>query len=87
MTLALNKIILLLIILFLLFGISAVYGGYLLILNHPAVPLSISDLPDRYRLLLGFLVVLMLGILPILAALQLMVKHKKKTSGSGQTSH
>lgn len=67
MTLALNKvnIMILLVILLMLLGITGVYGGYLLMLGQPGIPLAVSGLSDSSRLLLGLLVVFVLGILPV----------------------
>jgi hypothetical protein len=89
MTLALNKVILmiLLVILLILLGITGVYGGYLLILDQPGIPLAVSGLSDFSRLLLGLVIVLVLGILPVVAALQLIMKHKKNIYRPGRTSH
>jgi hypothetical protein len=80
MTLAVNKTILmiLLIILLLLLGISGVYGGYSLILGQAISQLPTGNNTGDRSLILGSLVVLVLGALPIIVALRLVAKHKKR---------
>jgi hypothetical protein len=87
MTLSLNKTILtiLLIILLLLLGISGVYGAYQLVFGQVADPLAADYLSELTLLLLGVAVFLVMGILPILFALRIMIRHKKP--GQADANH
>lgn len=82
MTLALNKtflIILLIIVLFLL-GISAVYGAYLLVLGQAGNLLPTAYNTNTTAIVLGLFIFSALGVFPIIVALRLLARHKKRPS-------